>query len=169
VAAFGILITVAHESHRLALGQFLEESQRKLLTVILDAWILFIKRGVLEEFVLIASGELVPIDLLGLECFEQLLTRSQVCHPNIEPRSTAALRNVAGHEDAEAIMVSDDGTPNGCGADGGHSDGWVGYGSVIYSSTCAATVQMRLRGSSALRSNSPWEPARMSQRDMMVN
>jgi len=60
-----ILSTMAHHCHRALLGQFLNQAQRKLLTVIFDDSVLFVEAVTLKKLVPIKTSELGPGDLAG--------------------------------------------------------------------------------------------------------
>lgn len=65
-----ILATIAQQGDGLLPRQPFEESERELLALVFDAWVVPVQWRCLEQLFLIALGKIFPRDATGLEAFE---------------------------------------------------------------------------------------------------
>ena len=86
-----VLGAVTEQRDRLLLSEVLEQSQSKLLPVILDPVIARIDAAGLEKFLPITAAIVAPRYFTGQDSVAQLFRRPDVGHPDIEPvrRQTA--------------------------------------------------------------------------------
>jgi hypothetical protein len=83
VALLLIFITMAHQSHIPGPAELLQETQRKLLAVVLDEAIVLIDPSNLPKLLSIPTAELAPGNEALMGVFQQGFARRKIWHPNV--------------------------------------------------------------------------------------
>ena len=106
VAMRFILGAMAHQSHGLALGQFLEQAQREFLAEVLNDSVALINCPAFEQFLAVAATELAPTDYAGQHGAKERLARAEVRHPDIAAGGRHPAAAKAGGQNAQAILAA---------------------------------------------------------------
>ena len=77
---------VTHQRHTASSRELLHQSQRKLLTMVLNGSTALVDGAIKEELLSVFAGELLARDSLFLAGAQKSLARTQIGHPDVVPR-----------------------------------------------------------------------------------
>jgi hypothetical protein len=99
-----VFSAMAEQGHRLILGEMLQEAQGEFLAVILDSLISPIERAAFAHFLAVSIAEFGPGDCACKKFAPELLTRTQICHPNIETVVRQTPAAASRRENSETVL-----------------------------------------------------------------
>jgi hypothetical protein len=104
VAMFLFLGAMTEQRHSLAFRQVLEQSQRELLSVVFDSFVVSVYSAGFAQFLQITAAVFTPGDPAGQDRVAKFFARPEVRHPDIEPIRGEPPATPPSGEDPKAIF-----------------------------------------------------------------